>query len=99
MCPKCGTIITDFDACAAITCGALCITQEGVQGCGAHLCAWCLRICQRHEHSMHVAWCELNPRQGQAFPESVEVWRAVQSRQARMACSAVSCYLAQGSDL
>lgn len=83
-CPKCNNVIPDFDACAAITCGALCVTMEGVTGCGAHLCAWCLRICQPHEHSMHVAWCQLNPRQGQAFPESVDVWRAVQSRQARM---------------
>ena len=84
LCPKCKNVIPDFDACAAITCGALCITQDGVQGCGAHLCAWCLRICQPHEHSMHVAWCELNPRQGQAFPQSMDAWRTVQNRQARM---------------
>ena len=83
-CPKCGHVIPDFDACAAIKCGALCISQEGLQGCGALLCAWCLRICQPHDHSMHVAWCELNPRQGQAFPDSMDVWHAVQSRQARM---------------
>ena len=83
-CPKCKNVIADFDACAAITCGALCITQDGVQGCGTRLCAWCLRICQAHDHSMHVAWCELNPRQGQVFPQNIDAWHEVQFHQARM---------------
>ena len=84
LCPKCNNVIVDFDACAAITCGAICITQDGVQGCGTRLCAWCLCICQPHEHSMHVAWCELNPRRGQVFPSSIEAWHEVQFRRARM---------------
>ena len=83
LCPTCKTVVPDFEACAAITCGAISISREGAHGCGTRLCGWCLCVCSIYDHSSHVSHCHLNPRPGHSFPESVAAWKRVQHRAAR----------------
>jgi hypothetical protein len=80
-CPKCKAVIADHDACSALVCGRL---LEGTMGgCGALLCGWCFCICSKDDHSSHVAYCMHNPRPGEVFRESREVWQGVQNKLAR----------------
>ena len=66
-CPDCGRLLPpDFDACAALQCGRFdgSVNSEGM-GCGAHLCAWCLHVCNDKDAChKHVVGCLKNPNPG-----------------------------------
>jgi hypothetical protein len=81
-CPKCKAVVADHDACSALVCGR---QSDGtvMGGCSALLCGWCFRICPKDDHSSHVAYCMHNPRPGEVFRESLEVWKGVQNKLAR----------------
>jgi hypothetical protein len=78
-CPKCDIMIADFDACAALVCGRRLHYGEHVEhsgGCGANICAWCMKEIAQHEnHHEHVRSCTMNPI-GSLFPPTPhpQVW-------------------------
>jgi hypothetical protein len=68
-CNNCKDLLTDFEACSALTCGT--VRPGGVRdaGCGARICAWCLKVLDVSElHHEHVANCRRNPDPGSVYP-------------------------------
>ena len=43
-CKSCSALLTDFEACSALTCGVI-KSGHRESGCGARICAWCLQKC------------------------------------------------------
>lgn len=88
-CPNCDTMICDFDACSAITCGRRLVVGERVDyagGCGSNICAWCWKALPQHEHHHeHVRTCPMNPDPGCLYPPQPhpETWLASMSILAR----------------
>ena len=67
-CNNCKDLLTDFEACSALTCG---VVRGNVRasGCGARICAWCLKVLDASEqHHEHVANCRRNPDPGSVHP-------------------------------
>jgi hypothetical protein len=75
-CKSCSALLTDFEACSALTCGVI-KSGHRESGCGARICAWCLKIMQEGElHHEHVTKCRRNPDPGSVYPPNPhpETW-------------------------
>ena len=76
-CEACKSLLTDFEACSALTCGTVRVNVRE-SGCGARICAWCLKVLDASElHHEHVVRCRRNP-DGSIYPPQPhpEVWNA-----------------------
>ena len=85
-CPECSDPILDFEACSALVCGTSRQTRQTgtaqmahrISGCGARLCAWCLKSIPASEsHYEHVNSCHRNPDPGSSYPPQPHpaVWK------------------------
>ena len=75
-CPECDVVISDFEACSALTCGTVrpqrSLARPAARsdhGCGARLCAWCLQSIPASEsHHAHISACYRNPDPPSSHP-------------------------------
>ena len=89
-CPDCDVLLPDFEACSALTCGI--VTRQGPGparrqgGCGARLCAWCLKsIPASEKHHDHICACYRNPDPGSSYPPQPHpaIWLASMAKLTR----------------